>query len=234
MKMTQRDKLMLMLLCVVLIVAMGYKFVLSPLMADQKVLAEQLITDALAWSDKSTPILSAFDYATDAENLWKTMDPAVLENKLDRLIEDNENYKLGKQISDLQLSAALLDDPSQIIPSQPEWSLFGFIKFEYLDEYINFNDFDISQKTDVDYEIPGTAVEGLEPVTYNITTSRITIASFNCNDNLIDNLYQMLNVIENSGYIVIEKIDFDPSGLSGSMTLLILMTPGELSEYSTT
>jgi len=236
MKITQKDKMMLVLLCVVMVCALIYMFGIKKFMEQKATLTTEVDEAKAAWEEKISPVNSAFISADSAELIWKKEGTQFL--GLLNQLNTNNQYSLGRQITLKEAEAAKLADAT-LLPEQEEFDLFAFIKQQYFDGYIDFYHYDISTVTDTPYsppaeegEEPVEGEEAAEPEEYIIRTAKIVIDDMNCNNNFTPNIYAMLNKMETSGYIIVDSFEYNPSSATGSLAITILMTPGDLSDYA--
>lgn len=220
MKISSREKNMLIFLCVAMLGAVLFMLVISPMNAEKAELEEQKELLAKEVGEMMAPIGQSFSSETEAQAVWQLSGPA-LNNKLDRLLYD-KSYLLGNRITDKKGEALEMSD-SSLIPIMPEFELFTFVK-NMLEPYVTFMEFDPIEVKNYTYIMD----EGKE---YTISTVLFTIKSFNCVNYDPDSFYQMLDLLNNKSYIVVEDVKFNYSTRIGDLSIIILMTPGNLAEY---
>lgn len=223
MKISQREKIMLIALCVILVGALIFIFVLKPMFEEKASLQTEVKNAKAEWEEITDPVVLRFLSENDAELIWQ-LPGAVLTNKLNNLIYD-KSYLLGNQITDLMGEAAELGDTS-ILPKMPKFALVEKILDEYIYDYIEISSYAPSPITDIEYQKNNE--------TYLISQCSMAFNGFTCVGNDPNSFYMMLNKMEKSGYIVIQNWTFNPNDNTGNITFLVLMTPGDLSEYSVT
>ncbi|MGI6701343.1 MAG: hypothetical protein ACOX3U_02595 [Christensenellales bacterium] len=238
MKISQREKLMLMVLCVVMVCALVYMFFIKPKneeKADLELERTQLSED---WKGNIKPFNDHFLTIAEAERLWK-LDIVTLMGEIDNLY-NNSDYLLGIKIKNKEAEAAQIAETS-LLPSQDSFELFPYIYELYLKDYIDFNSksitlvedyiFDEAAPEEPPAEEGEEGEEAPEPVPIKAHYSIITISVFTCNNNQESNIYTMLNRINSCSYITVNSFSYNPSTLEGSIEMTIYMTPGDLNDY---
>ncbi len=235
MKISQREKTMLIVLCIAMIAALAYMFIIKPLNLQKDELDEALTEKETEWTEMTDPILINFGMQElYAKQVWE-LSGSALRNELNNLIINNAKYSLGNNITNTQGKALQISGTS-VLPAQDTYELYAFLDSQFFTGNIDYADRKIDRLTETTYTMPTEEtepVEGEEPVEppqYVIMTAKVLVSTFNTPS--AENLFTMLNKMEKCGYIIIEAMEFSPASLSGSLEFLVVMTPGDLGAYN--
>lgn len=219
MKLTQKDKIMLALLCVVMVLAGVYMLVIKPMAAEKLELETSLGEEQASWDTDAGPVILSFKNEAAAQSYW-SMSTTTLNNSLDNMIND-PNYYVGISISNKNAEIEALTQSGKIFIERKKFDLATYINEEFLSDYIgDQNNMTYGEIVYSEY-LSSESIEGSAAQTYTIATCKISVADFSCESD--NDFYDMLNKMEKSGYILVDEVSYLNN--SGTMSFTVLMTP---------